>query len=512
MREGYLVDYDVVTIKSDVRMKGVFLKEGEQISIVDPESGSEQMDLLEDERKFDVTEIERKVTAPDSNRKVLEEVRKYALEHEQQTGHFPKILIFAVNDLPHTSHADQLVDIARDVFGQGDSFVEKITGRVDRPLQRIREFRNRENPKVVVTVDMLTTGVDIPALEFIVFLRPVKSRILFEQMLGRGTRLCKDINKSHFVVFDCFDGTLLEYFKNATGITAEPPLRENLTTPELIEHIWENKDREYKVRCLVRRLQRADKEITGEARELFAKYVPQGDLASFAKELPDRIKEGFTETMETLRDPLFQKLLERRDLRFKRIFVVASEVEDTVSSAWRVRGADGQEYKPEDYLVAFSRFVQENPDHIEAIRILLDRPNDWSSKALSELKTKLATTPQRFTMENLQKAHNVAYHKPLVEIISMIKHAADEHQPLYTAEERVQLALAKVTEGKTFTFEQQQWLDRIRDHLAANLSVDKEDFEIVPLFVQFGGWSKANRVFDGKLAPLLKAVNSSIAK
>jgi type I restriction enzyme R subunit len=89
--------------------------------------------------------------------------------------------------------------------------VQKITGHVDRPLQRIREFRNRQLPGIVVTVDMLSTGVDIPDLEFIVFLSPVKSRILFEQMLGRGTRKgehCPD--KSHFVVFDCFGGTLLE--------------------------------------------------------------------------------------------------------------------------------------------------------------------------------------------------------------------------------------------------------------------------------------------------------------
>ena len=112
------------------------------------------------------------------------------------------------------------MDIARDVFGQGNSFVQKITGSptVDRPLQRIREFRNRPNPGIVVSVDMLTTGVDIPDLEYIVFLRPVKSRILFEQMLGRGTRRGENHpDKSHFTVFDCFDGTLLEYFRSTTG-------------------------------------------------------------------------------------------------------------------------------------------------------------------------------------------------------------------------------------------------------------------------------------------------------
>ena len=73
---------------------------------------------------------------------------------------------------------------------------------------------------------MLSTGVDIPALEFIVFLRPVKSRILWEQMLGRGTRLCPDIDKSKFVVFDCFDGTLIQYFRNVSSFDIEPPADE----------------------------------------------------------------------------------------------------------------------------------------------------------------------------------------------------------------------------------------------------------------------------------------------
>src|SRR6185437_10776836 len=144
-------------VKSNVRINGIFLKEGEEVAVVNPETGSKKMDVLEDQREFDSAAVEREITSPDSNRKILEEIKKYAVEHEGRYGRFPKTLIFAVNDLPHTSHADQLVDIARDVFGRGDAFVQKITGSktVDRPLQRIREFRNREFPGIVVTVDML---------------------------------------------------------------------------------------------------------------------------------------------------------------------------------------------------------------------------------------------------------------------------------------------------------------------------------------------------------------------
>ncbi|MCX8056579.1 MAG: restriction endonuclease subunit R, partial [Ignavibacteria bacterium] len=130
----------------------------------------------------------------------MEEVKRYAEEHEQLTGRFPKTLIFAVNDIPHISHCDQIVKLAREIFGRGDEFVQKITGNpsVDRPLEKIRRFRNRPEPGIVVTVDMLSTGMAIPRIEFIVFLLPIKSRILWAQMLGRGTRKCPDINKEYF--------------------------------------------------------------------------------------------------------------------------------------------------------------------------------------------------------------------------------------------------------------------------------------------------------------------------
>jgi type I restriction enzyme R subunit len=513
VREGFLVDYDVVAVSSDVRMRGIFLKEGEEIGIVNSETGAKQLDLLEDERQFDTTEIEEKVTSPDSNRKILEEVRRYALEHEARYGRIPKVLIFAANDLAHTSHADQLVDTARDVFGRGDSFVQKITGSktVDRPLQRIREFRNRPLPGIVVTVDMLSTGVDIPDLEFIVFLRPVKSRILFEQMLGRGTRKGdKFPDKSHFTVFDCFGGTLLEYFRNATDITAEPLEKEARTISEVIEDIWQNRDRDYNARCLAKRLQRIDKEMSGEARELFAAYLQGGDLGGYAKNLPGSLKQDFAGTMGLLRDPAFQKLLVEYP-RAKRTFVIAYQTQDQVTSEWLVRGADGKEYKPEDYLQAFTRFVEENPDHIEAIRILQKSPADWSTAALAELRNKLKAAPQRFTIENLQKAHQIQYHKALADIISMVKHAADNQNPLLTASERVERAFVTVGSGRTFTPEQQQWLERIKAHLAENLSIDREDFELLPVLTRFGGWKKANGIFFGELPQLIHSFNQAIA-
>ncbi len=123
VREGYLVDYDGIAVHSGVKVKGIFLKEGERIGMIDPETGLEKLDNLEDERVFDASQIERDITSPDSNNKILEEIKKYAILHEERYGRFPKTLIFAVNDLPQISHADQIVRICRGMFQTTTGFL-----------------------------------------------------------------------------------------------------------------------------------------------------------------------------------------------------------------------------------------------------------------------------------------------------------------------------------------------------------------------------------------------------
>lgn len=502
VREGYLVDYDVVKVRSDITMNGLFLKPGEEVGLKDTVTGRMTFEVLEDEREFDTADLEAKVTAPDRNRKIVKEFAKFALEQEKELGRFPKTLFFAVNDLPHVSHADQLVDILRDEFGRGDAFVQKITGSptVDRPLQRIREFRNRPEPAIVVTVDMLTTGVDVPRIENLVFLRPVKSRILFEQMLGRGTRKCEEIHKTHFTVFDCFDGTLLEYFRNASDFLVEPPERPSRSIREVVEAIYGNRDRDYNIRVLVKRLQRIDKNVSAKGRELFAAFIPDVSIGSFAASLPERLEKDWDGTMKILRDEAFLRLCEDYP-RAERVFIVATGAEDRVSSEFLFRTSDGRDLKPQDYLIAFERFVKENPERIEAINILLNRPQDFRTAELRELRMKLASRPERFTEENLRRA----YQRELADIISMVRHAALD-EPLLDAPERVDRALQRFREGKTFTPEQEKWLELIRAHLIENLVVEEDDFRLIP-FSRHGGWNKANRVFDGKLKDLIDEIN-----
>ncbi len=502
VREGYLVDYDIVKVHSDITMNGLFLKPGEEVGLKDTLTGRMTYEVLEDQREFDTTDLEAKVTAPDHNKKIIKEFGKYALKQEKDFGHFPKTLFFAVNDLKHVSHVDQVVDILRDEFGRGDAFVQKITGSptVDRPLQRIREFRNRPEPSVVVTVDMLTTGVDVPRIEDLVFLRPVKSRILFEQMLGRGTRKCEEIHKTHFTVFDSFDGTLIEYFKNASDFLVEPPEKPTRSLRDVIASIYGNEDREYNIRVLVKRLQRIDKNVSVEGRQQFAAFIPEVSIGSFATSLPELLEKNRDGAMKILRNYAFLKLCENY-LRAERTFIVATGAEDKVSSEFLFRTADGRDLKPEDYLIVFERFVKENPEHIDAISILLDRPRSFRTAELRELRFKLASRPERFTEQNLRQA----YHRELGDILSMVRHAA-LNEPLLDAPERVDRALLRFRKGKTFRPEQERWLELIRDHLVENLVIDETDFRSIP-FSRHGGWNKANKVFEEKLKGLLEEIN-----
>lgn len=507
--DGYLVDYEAVSINSNIRMNGAFLKEGEQVGVVDTDTGKELYDELEDEREFKSEEIERHITSPDSNRKIIEEIAKYAYAHEKETGRFPKILIFAVNDLQFTSHAEQIVSICRQVFGQGDAFVQKITGNpnVDRPLQKIREFRNRPNPKVVVTVDMLSTGVDIPQLEFIVFLRPVKSRILWEQMLGRGTRRCPEIHKSHFVIFDCFAGSLIDYFKGTTSFQVEALQREVIPIEQVIENIYQNIDREYFTKVLIKRLRRIEKDMSGEAREQFAQFIPDGDMEKYASGLQQAIRTDFNNAMELLRNKEFQNLLINYP-RAKRTFIKAYEQKDEVTSEYKFRLAD-KYLKPEDYLESFSKFIRENHNKIEAVKIILDKPKEWRTRVLNDLCDELVANS--YPVKELQKAHEIVSHVSLADVISIVKHAAKEEELVFTAEQRVNRAIEKITAGKHFNEEQQRWLGLIREHLVTNLTLDEEDFRQMPVFTRNGGLGKVRQIFGGLFGQLINEINYAMA-
>lgn len=508
IQDGYLVGYDAVKIKSGVLINGVFLKEGEQVGKLDTLSGQLKIEGLEDERKFDASQVERKITVPDTNRKIILELKKHCIAFEEENGRFPKTLVFASNDINNISHADALVNFCKDTFSRGDDFVAKITGNanVDRPLEKIRKFRNRPEPKIVISVDMLSTGVDIPALEFIVFLRPVKSRILWEQMLGRGTRLCPDINKDKFTVFDCFDGTLIEYFKNVSNFDFDDIQSDTIHVREVIRRINDNEDRDYHVNVFIKRLRRIEKKISSEGRKQFEPYITDGDIGKFADNFRSAVQNDFAATMRILNDKKFQELL----LHYKRArsyFIVAHNVEDEVSSQMVFEA--GEKYlKPLEYLEAFAEFVKGNREKIEAVKILLERPKEWKTAVLKELRSELLKN--HFPEASLKRATQLVHKKHLPDIISIIKNAA-KNEPLLEVNERIDNAIEKIFAGKKITDEQSAWLLYIKEHLIQNLTLDKEDFEYSPILERHGGWGRFKKVFSSEAETIIVKINEVIA-
>ncbi len=292
-------------------------------------------------------------------------------------------------------------------------------------------------------------------------------------------------------------------------MTVEPPEGDGKTTAAIIEEIWQNKDRDYNVRRLTKRLQRVAKQMTGEAYELFARFLPDGDVGAFAEQLSTLLRGSFGSTMKILRDPEFQRLLIEYP-RGQRTFIVAPGVVDDVSSEWLIKGGTGQEYKPADYLLAFASFVHDKAEDVRALSILLSRPQEWGAEPLTELRQALTQAPEHFTEANLQRAFHATHHKALVDIISMVKRAALDTSPLLTAEERVTAAVELVAARATLTDEQTRWMDYIRQHLIQNLSIEREDFDAIPVLSDHGGWRRANRAFDGRLTELLADLNKEL--
>ena len=220
------------------------------------------------------------------------------------------------------------------------------------------------------------------------------------------------------------------------------------------------------------------------------------------------IFESFGSLMELLRNSRFQDLLVNYE-RAKKSFFVGYGVTDFVSSELMFNAEDKYALKPESYLAAFSEFIRRKENEIEAISIVLNKPKDWSTKALNELRHKLKD--QSYDEATLRMAHKIVYHKDAVDIISMVKHAAKESEPLLSIEERVNRAISKVTEGKTLSADQQKWMEYIQEHLKQNMTLDENDLQALPVFTDRGGLSRFKQVFGDGYPEIIKQINLSIA-
>ena len=239
--DGYLVDYDAPhIIKTELNQNGIHHEKGESLARYNPVTKELlNPEELEDELDFDVEEFNKNVLTPSFNEVALAEIAKHIDPESEE-----KVVIFAVND----RHADEIVRILRKIYKDQDvpaNAIEKITcsiGDRKRVQDAIKRFKNEHYPTIAVTVDLLSTGIDVPEITKIVFMRRIKSRILYEQMLGRATRLCPKINKTHFDIYDAVDlYSYLDEFSSMKPVVSNP----SVTFDELFKGYEKVKDEEH---------------------------------------------------------------------------------------------------------------------------------------------------------------------------------------------------------------------------------------------------------------------------
>ncbi|MHA1829513.1 MAG: DEAD/DEAH box helicase family protein [Candidatus Heimdallarchaeaceae archaeon] len=516
--DGYLVDYDVVRIRTESTKEGAYIPKEQRLLIKDRQTGLTEEEFFEEDIPIKVEDIEKNLTIPDRLRKIAREFKKYYKEGQ-------KTLVFAKHDNEKGSHADALVKAFREEFGYGNDKVFKITYRCGKDARTlIKKFRNSvDEAWIVVTVDMLSTGVDIPRIENIIIDRIVQSRVLYEQMMGRGTRLCKEISKTHFTVFDTLG--VCKMHKDLGGSAFDEDYTEpskSLPIKRIIDKIYRGIRKEYYIEKLVKRLQRIAKKLPPAGQDEFALYdeIPNGDLGAFASALPEKLEKDFRKHFEIFKDEGFVELLEKWSKYDAKKLLIAPEYIDTAESEQFFSTTTGEQLKPDDYIESFVKYIKENDDKIDALELLMKKPKELKLKDLKELAKTLKRRPEKFSIERLNKAlqlsskeelrkHSEKVLDKVSELISYIKYAEKDKEFL-SLTERIDNAAARILTSENFTLEQLKWFNIIKDFVITRLKITKEDINSSAVFRNLGGYVHANKLFNNKLDELMKTLNEAI--
>lgn len=501
--EGYLVDYDAPhKIKTQFNTEGIKYNKGETLALYDPVTHEiTNSEVLQDEMNFDVEKFNKQIITPSFNRTVLEEIARDIDPEDVMQG---KTLIYAVDD----EHADLIVKILKEIYtnyGIDNDAIMKITGSVaggnKRKVQEaIKRFKNERFPSIAVTVDLLTTGIDVPEITTLVFMRRVKSRILFEQMLGRATRLCPKINKTHFEIYDpvgVYDS--LEEVNTMQPVSADP----KTTFAQLLDGLEVLEDEAHiknAVAQIIAKLQRVKRRLTKEEVNEFK------DLAA------GLTVEGFIQKIESLpaaeaRNTLLMEasLLEMLDDKHGHggYTKVISDKQDKFLI--RERGFGKNEQRPEDYIEAFEDFVKNNVNEIAALNIICTRPKELTHETLKSLRMALAQNG--FTTQQLNTAvSEITSEEITADIISLVRRYAIG-SPLVSHQARIRRAVDKLKKAHNFSRVELNWLSRIESYLLNESVMNVKVFDEDERFKTNGGYKRLNQIFRNNLEGIITELN-----
>lgn len=497
--DGYLVDYDAPhTIKTKLSEEGVHYKKGETLAIYNPVTGEIVNSAeLEDELEFDVDKFNRDIVLPNFNKTVLSEISKDINPEGRE-----KTLIYAVND----DHADMIVDILKKIYskyGIDNDAVLKITGSVaggnkKKIAETIKRFKNEKYPNIVVTVDLLTTGIDVPEITKLVFMRRIKSRILFEQMLGRATRLCPEIGKTHFEIYDP-----VGVYESLAPVNTMKPVVNNVTTT--IEDLYNGLETfeddahiQNQLDLLFAKIQRKQKNLSKETLEKFQIKTEGKTPAQVVSESRFKSPKESREFMQKYKDAFILLDIKKKSAPRPKVY---DDREDKLTEHKRdyINGK-----RPEDYIESFKEFINDNINKIAALKTVCTKPKDLTRAELKELK--LILDENQFNESLLNSAwKNLKNEDIAADIISFIRQQA-LGSPLVSHERRIKNAVAKIKLNHEFNKMQLDWLDRIEKSLLEETVMDKQILNS-GAFRTNGGFNAIDKRFGGKLQDIIDELN-----
>lgn len=542
--DGVNVGEDIFLIETQVsKQGGTILKQ--MVEYRNRMSREKRWAQLDEDVDYRPSQLDRDIVNPSQIRTVIRAFRdSLSTTLFPRRKEVPKTLIFAKTD----SHADDIIQIVREEFGEGNDFCKKITYSAQNPEETLSEYRNGYNPRIAVTVDMIATGTDVKPIECLIFMRDVRSKNYFEQMKGRGTRtLGKDDlqkvtpsateNKDHFVIVDAVGVT--KSVKTETRTLERKP---TVSLKELMMNVALGARDEDTLTTLASRITRLNAQMSTAEKKSFlktaglsAEQAAQRLLNAFDEDVLTRTaqarfgcktptpeqyaqvqKEAITEAVKPFHDPAVREFIE--NVRRSHEQIIDNVNLDSAVFA----GFDAQQEKNAQRVIqTFRAFIEENKDEILALRIIYsqayrDRP--MVIGALKALYEKLKA--QGITIDRLWDCYAIA--KPdrvrgkgtlrqLADLVAIIRFEMGYGDNLQPFAETVNYNFMRWTLKRNagsvhFTDEQMEWLRLIKDHIAVSLSIEPEDLELNP-FDHKGGLGRFYEVFGEEYQKILDEMN-----
>lgn len=498
--DGYLMDHNApYVITTELSKEGIHFHKDEEVEVFHESDASIKKYQLPDDMDFDVDAFNTKVVTESFNRVVCQALAERLDPLDRELG---KTLIFAARD----SHADMIVYLLQEAFAKADkplpaNAIMKITGHDRHKEQHIREFKNEEFPNIVVTVDLLTTGIDVPSIMNLVFMRRVKSRILFEQMLGRATRLFPGMD--YFNIYDAVGQfASMEKVTDMNSVIHEKNVHRSMEDLfQLVTEAEKEGDFEEYRDQLIAKVQRKLHRLNEKERKSLETATGVKDLFEWARSLEKSNKQAMVKEEQAI------LLIDafRGDSRK----VLISHQDDKLVSVRQSYGKTGE--GPGDYLEEFDAFIKNNVNAIAGIGVIVNRPRDLTLKELQQIDAILQA--QGFRERDLQSAwRQVNKEATAANIISFIRQAA-LGTPLESEEALVERAMSKVYGLAEWTPTQMKWLERIKKQLLLNNVLGPNAqvaFDSNDAFRSRGGYKGMQRIFKDKTDEIVDVINDII--